>query len=290
MNMTDTNEIASKPNTTGSNMTGSNMTGSKLDILMYGETGTGKSIRAASAAVFGKVFIFDFDLKFDSIKHYYNDKPEILENVSYESYADNLETPNACTRAYQKLKDIWKQVASGTCPYDTIVWDSWTEWEQMNLRQIMATNPGFKRMKANIGIGTVTVPDQADYRIHAHLQQTFLPQLLSLPLNVIVICHIATRVDEITGGIERGVAAAGKLMKVMPKYFGETHRAFVDPSGAYRIQVRGNHQFTAKTCMKNIPQDGILTPDLEPFRYMAKTHTSQAKHTSDSQTNKENPK
>lgn len=239
-----------------------------LKVLEYGETGTGKSIRAASAAAFGPLYIFDFDGKVSSVYEFYKDRPEILENISYDSYVDGPK-PVACTAAHKKLREIWETCQKGPPPYATVVFDSWTAWEQYYLSQIMDTNPAFKRMKVTPGGGiTVTVPDQADYRIHAHAQSTFLPQLLSLPMNVIVICHVQAKSDEITGRIDYGIQAAGKLMKTLPKFFGEVHRTFVE-NGRYAVQVRSDGRFPANTRLRDIPSSGIVDGDIGIFADMA---------------------
>lgn len=241
----------------------------KLTLLQYGESGSGKSIRAASAAMWGPTYIFDFDGKIGSIYEFFKSTPKILDSIHYDTYQDSDPTkPTAAEAAYRKLLDIHKQSASGTCPYTTVVWDSYTAWEQFYLSHIMAKNSGFKRMRVEVGGGYVLVPDQADYRIHSHAEWSFIPVLTSLPCNVIVNCHIQTKQDEATGAFETGIAAAGKLWKVFPKYFPEVHRV-ISKGNEFTAQVRSDIRFVANTRLRDVPANGIIPSDLTRFSEMA---------------------
>jgi hypothetical protein len=228
----------------------------KVNIIQYGEAGTGKSIRAASAHVWGPVFFFDFDGKISTVFEFYKDDPETLSRIHYETFTD-------APSAFAKLVALQKDPGE----IKTIVWDSWTAWEQFYLRQVMLENPGFKRMRVNIAGGTVTVPDQADYRIHAHCQWEFISLLTATPTNVIVNCHVQVKMDELTG-IDRGLQAAGKLSKVLPKYFMEVHRTFVREN-EYAVQVKSDSDFTCNTRLRNVPTNGVVGADLSLFSTMA---------------------
>lgn len=228
----------------------------KVQIIQFGESGTGKSIRAASAHTWGPMYIFDFDGKVSSVFEYYKDKPEVLEKIHYGTF-DNTGD------AFKKLEEIRKDPG----PYVTVVWDSWTAWEQLYMRDVMKSNPGFKRMKVNIGAQDITVPDMADYRIHGVCQSEFIPALTSMPTNVIVNCHVQVKMDELVG-IDRGLQAVGKLSKTLPKFFPEVHRTIIK-SGQYVAQIGASSDWPCKTRMKNLPSGGIVTGDLDTLKDMA---------------------
>ena len=236
----------------------------KLRILQYGKTGSGKSVRAASMAKYGPVYIFDFDGKIGSLSSHFVDKPEVLKNVHYDEYTDKPGTITACLRVYAKLNELWAQCEKGECPYATIVFDSWTSWEQIALQQIMNSNLGFNRMQVNIGGVNELVPSEVDYRIHAHTQWMLLPKLTALPLNVFINCHTIIRQNKLTGAIEHTLAAAGKLAETLPKYFEEVHRTVASEEG-FRVQVKPSYEFACNTTLKDLPQDGIIENELTKF-------------------------
>lgn len=260
----------------------------RFTLLQYGETGAGKSMRAASAAIFGPIFIFDFDNKISSVYEWYKDKPTLLDNIHFETYADHGGKISGCQRAYAKLREFWSQISEGAFPYATIVWDSWTTWEMLYMNQVMASNPRFERMSTEVykdpktgKSELIACPQKADYRIHAHNQAQFITDLMHLPCNIIVNAHISIREDEHTGKLEYGMAAAGKLSKHLPKFFTEVHRCHVQKS-LYRIQVKSSSQWPCNTRLKSgISDDGMIDNDIELLRPMALTKGDSHDHKKD---------
>lgn len=242
----------------------------KLGILEYGESGCGKSIRSALAAKWGPVYIFDLDGKIGGIHEFYKNHPELLSakdlsNIEYDSYRD-------CDAVYSKLREIDRiTTETGKCPYVTIIFDSWTAWEDIVLAKIIQDNPGKDRKKMRTGPDlkhVILVPTLEDYGIHATVQTRLLLELTGLPTNLILVAHIQSRKDEVSGGREIGIQAVGKLWKLMPKYFSEVHRCFVD-RGAYKVQVRADALYACNTRLQNIPKNGEISSDLSVFNDMA---------------------
>lgn len=240
----------------------------RFTLLQYGETGTGKSYRAAAAVAFGPIYIFDFDNKIQSVFEWYKDRPDLIERIHYDTYADHGGTIDSCQKVYLKLQEFWAMVRAGTFPYATIVWDSWTAWEQVYLNQVIKSNPKFERMGTEVYTDPATktkqyiyTPQQADYRIHAHNEQQFITELTHFPCNIIVNSHISVKQDESTGKIERGMAAAGKLAKLLPKFFTEVHRCFVDGKN-FRCQIRSDTMWPCNTRLQ-VPDSGTIDPDIK---------------------------
>lgn len=245
----------------------------RLSLLLYGESGAGKSILATSAAsLWGPTYIFDLDRKIGKVYEWYKDKPEVFKNVEFDTYTN-------CESVYAKLRDIDKAISTnnGKSPYATIIFDSWTAWEEMVLEKIISDNPGKDRKKVYLDDDknlpsaqrhAVFVPTLEDYGIHSSVQSRFILELTALPLNVIVIAHIQSKQDMVLGGKEIGIQATGKLWKLLPKFFDEVHRTFID-RGSYKTQVRSDALFTCNTSLRDVPKDGILTGDLSRFNGMA---------------------
>ena len=263
----------------------------KFSLLQYGETGTGKSYRAAQAVHFGPIFIFDFDNKIQSVFEWFEDKPELLNNIHYETFADAGGSSTGCLRTYAKLREMWTMVRDGKFPYSTIIWDSWTAWESLYMNQVMASNAKFERMTTQIykdeksgKTESISTPQMADYRIHAHNQQQFITELTTFPCNVIVNAHIALKEEEHTGRIERGMAAAGKLSKLLPKFFTEVHRTFVD-KGQYRVQVRSDTMWPCNTRLQKVDQSGTIDCAIQHLKPMAMIKSPITNQTSEEKSN-----
>lgn len=211
---------------------------------MYGESGTGKSIRAAQAAEWGPILFLDFDGRSNSIKSFYSDRPEMLKNIQFETLIDS--DPNKPT-VVDKVYDIVNNISEGKIKIATLVIDSWTAWESYVLNKVITSNPENKRQKLGFGKNrVVSVPGKADYLMHSHGQKTFLMQLKALPVNLIINCHLVEKYVEETGEVIRGVQAVGELKKIMPNYFDEVHRTFADRTG-FHVQIRPDGKWTAKT-------------------------------------------
>lgn len=239
----------------------------RLTMLRYGESGSGKSIGCSSvAALWGPAYIFEFDRRLNALHEFYKDKPEVLKNIECDTY-------ESAEGVFKKLQEIDKSIADGNPKYATVIFDSWTSWEEMVLEKIIGDNPGKDRKKMFTDAdaakpqstrGIISVPTLEDYGIHKSVQTRFILELTSLPINVIVIAHIQSKVDEVMGGREVGIQAVGSLWKTLPKYFDEVHRCFTD-RGAYKVQVQTGGLYTCKTMLTNVPKDGIVDNTMERF-------------------------
>jgi len=223
----------------------------RLTLLQYGEPGSGKSIRAASLAQFGPTYIFDLDNRIASVYHYFQQtNPEILKNLEYDTYTD-------VKAAYAKLNEI-----ANSQTYQTVVLDSWTAWQHLIMQEIIKQNPSDKRPTIQFEQQKIQNPMLQDYGIFSNSQHDFIIKLVSLPCNVVVNCHVGYKQDELTGAIHKGVEATGKISTVLPKYFNEFHRCFVN-NGQFMVQVRENLGWPAKTMLTEVPANGIIPADIK---------------------------
>lgn len=219
----------------------------KIKVLLYGASGAGKTVFAASSP--GPVYFFDFDGKISSAKKYLEveNKGKIGE-IEFEQFPINQAANNFPYLKFQKLlSDMETLVAKGDFKYKSVVVDSLTLYSDALMQQVIRNNPGVKRFVAGI-------PVLQDYMIHSSMFKQDMNRLLSLPCNVICVGHITTEKDEASGRMISKPLLSGKLADHLPRIFFEVWRAYVDPKdGLHKAQTRSDGNFTCRTEIPKIP-------------------------------------
>jgi hypothetical protein len=232
-------------------------TGFKL--LQYGESGSGKSVRAAMFAQFGPVYFFDFDNKIGNIQAYMRAKfPQLAERIEYDVYRGG--DADVVIRVSEKLKAVEANVAK----YATLVIDSWTQFERTYLDHLMSKymgigGKGWGAARTTIQITKdekIIIPGTEDHQLKNRAFPEFIDRLTALPLNIIVNCHV----KEVMKG-PATIAASGEVAKTLPKYFNEFHYLYVASGNAFRVRVRGNDDFLANTSRTDVGPSGVLDKD-----------------------------
>jgi phage nucleotide-binding protein len=225
-----------------------------LKVLVYGDSGVGKTCSIATMP--GPIFMFDFDQKISSLASFLKvSNKEKLKEVDYDAFGhDPTKKGRPIQRFEGSLVGAKKAIEAGEFKYKTVVLDSLTTFAEELMREIIKNNPGLKRAIEN-------VPSLQDYMVLNIEFKRIVNQLLSLPLNVVVIAHASTDKDENTGQIKVKPLLPGKLADQLPVVFPELYRAFVaqqDGKSSFLLQTRPDGKHIART---QIPSLGAIIPN-----------------------------
>lgn len=217
-----------------------------IKLLCYGESGNGKTVMASSFP--GPIYFADFDCKVGSAANYLRAyQPEKLDEIEYDQFPPG--ESGAFKRFYKKLCELEVLSESGKLPFKTIVLDSLTTFSQSMMGEIMAQNP-------KINGPAPGTPGMQHYLIFNTYFINYINRLLALKCHVVVIGHIQTEKDELTGEIRSKLMVSGKLPDAMPRVFREVYRSFTltkDGKPVYVCQTRPDGKFVARTEITQMP-------------------------------------
>lgn len=226
-------------------------TDGNLKILLYGNSGTGKTCLAAGFP--GPVLYLDFDGKVDSAAKYYEDQPALLAGVDVRELQQQLMMNPTSNPVAELMKIINLELIpaqkAGAMTFKTLVLDSITTFSALTLKHIMMTNPGIKRNESAQG----AQPGLQDYGILKREFARLIPGLLSLQCNVVMLGHISTEKDDLTGELVRGPLMDGSFAKELPIYFKECWRSFVDDKGKHWAQTKSDARYACRSQIKGLP-------------------------------------
>jgi len=214
----------------------------KHTVLIYGDSGNGKSVFASSFP--GPIKVFDFDGKIASAAGYWgiHDKTR-LDHIDADDLQSMNADPEQYAKFYSQLVELEKQARDGKLPWKTVVLDSLTTWCDALMREIIRQNPGIKGAAPGM-------PGLQTYGIFGAKFREQLSRLLALPCNVVVTAHIAIDKDEHTGEILRRPLVIGRNASYLPIIFGEVYRAFTeikDDKVTYWAQTQATPSYIART-------------------------------------------
>lgn len=225
-----------------------------LKILVQGDSGVGKTCFAASFP--GKILLLDFDGKADSAAAYlrFQKLEEQIGQIEVEQLAPVLnDSPiNQLMRVINEK--LIPQQRAGKMDFQTLVLDSITTFSAATLAHIVKTNPGIKRNETRQG----PQPGLQDYGILRREFQRLVPGLLTLPCNVIMLAHISTEKDELTGQLMRHAMMDGSFAKELPIYFKEVWRMHVKDSRRL-VQTQSDNLFNCRSQLPGLPKELDVT-------------------------------
>ena len=233
-----------------------------IKLLQYGDSGAGKSFRAARFAQFGPIYFFDFDNKIQNIKLGLAAKhPELLPNIDYDTYRGSDES--VVKGVLSKITEIEKACMAGTPPYATIVFDSWTQWERTYFDHLMAKQPnlggkGWGESRQTVTVTAtdrVTIPGTSDHQLKNRAFPELIDRITALPINVIVNCHVKEVMGE-----PSTIEASGATARTLPKYFNEWHYLY-SANGFYKIRAKSNDKYLANSARTDLPPSGLIEKD-----------------------------
>jgi len=195
----------------------------KLNVLIYGKSGTGKT---TFACCFPRPYVFDFD------KGMLSQRGRDVDFDTYTSYA-----------AFEmKFKEFEMK-----CPYDTVIIDSITTLEEYCMDKVLAAN---RRQMPTMNEWNVLIADLKDLFMRA----------TKMSKHLVVVAHEQIVQDELTGEIIiRPQIVGKKLPAQLPLWFDECYRAQVSRSKegipVYSILTASDMKYTAKSrlnCMNAV--------------------------------------
>lgn len=225
-------------------------TEANLKVLVFGNSGSGKTCLAAGFP--GPILYLDFDGKVDSAALFHRSSPELLKAIDVRQLQRQLgEQRDPIAELMTIIRDELVPGQKNGFKFKTLVLDSITTFSAMTLIHIMRTNPGIKRVVNKQG----EQPCMQDFGILKREFARLIPGLISLNCNVVMLGHIGTDKDELTGELVRGPLMDGSFAKELPIYFKEVWRSYVDDKGVHLAQTKSDMRYA---CRSQIP--GLANP------------------------------
>lgn len=213
----------------------------KIKLLVYGNSGSGKTCLAAGFPT--PILYFDFDGKIGSAATFHKKDKERLKNIEVIDCSKQLDDVDPMEELQKIIRErLIPQQKTGKMEFDTLVIDSITTFSAATLAHIIRTNPGIKRFASKQGVQ----PGMQDYGILKREFAKIIPGLISLPCNVVMLAHIKTNKDELTGEIIRGPLMDGSFAEQLAIYFNEVWRSYVERD-KYLAQTKADHRFDCAT-------------------------------------------
>ena len=224
-----------------------------LQFLIYGPSGSGKTYSLRTAKT--PLWIDSFDPGGSTAL---NDMVQDGRAVVISEYEnEDAKHPTAFALWDSNFDKLEKAKVFDNV--GTYVLDSATTWAQAALNEVM-------RKSARAG----GVPQQNDWYPQMVLMEAAIKRIMSLPCDVVFICHDDVMKDEITGKVMRSPLLTGKARKRIPLLFSEIYYADVKrtPKGAsYVWQMRKDSTNDARSRMSGLP--GVNIEDFEPQDFQA---------------------
>ena len=190
----------------------------KLNVLIYGKSGTGKT---TFACCFPKAYVFDFDKGMLGQRG---------RDVEFDTYGG--------TTAYQEFEMRFAELER-ECPYDTIVLDSITTMQEYMMDKILQAN---RRQ----------MPTMNEWNVAIATLKDLFKRMTKMARHLVVIAHEQVLQQELTGEvIVRPFVFGKKLPPQLPLWFDEVYRAQVSRTKeavpSYDILTTSDITYTAKS-------------------------------------------
>ena len=218
-----------------------------LKILLYGLSGSGKTCFATSLPT--PMLMLDFDGKADSAAMYHRADNERLKQIDVRNLAVSLSQSPLAELEKIIHTELIPQQKAGTMKFKTLILDSITTFSSQTLKYIVDSNPGIKRVLTKQG----QQPGMQDFGILKREFARLIPGIISLPCNVVMLGHISTEKDDVTGEIIRGPSMDGSFAKDLPIYFKEVWRSYVDDKGKHWAQTRSDARYACRSQIAGLP-------------------------------------
>jgi len=200
-----------------------------LNVFVYGESGTHKTYFAAS---FPKPYFFDFDNGMLTVRG---------QDVAYDTYVDQPgESPHAFQDFIKQMKSFYNLKKEGKLPYETIVLDSLTTFQECVMRDVKYNN--------HTEAKPMTLPEWGMLisQLRKHIYE-----VTALGTHIVVTAHAQTVKDDLTCAIKTQPLLYGKdLPGQVPLWFDEAYYAEVKKGKVgteFEMKTVGDSRKTAKS-------------------------------------------
>jgi hypothetical protein len=198
-----------------------NITNIKLNTLIYGKSGSGKT---PFASFYPNPYFFDFDKGMTSVRG---------KNVAYDTFT-----------SYADFEIRFRELEM-KCPFETLVIDSVTTMEEYCMDKVLQAN---RRAMPTMNEWNVLIADLKDLFMRATKMSNHL----------VVIAHEQMIQDEITGEVMvRPQIVGKKLPAQLPLWFDECYRTQVSRNKegipVYSILTVADLKYTAKSRIHCLP-------------------------------------
>lgn len=215
-----------------------------LKVLVYGDSGSGKTVFASSFPT--PIKYLDFDHKISSAAQFYKNDPERLKDIQVHQFANlpNGERMRSFEKEFKAIQDLVNK--KQPLPFKTLVIDSLTTFTNYMLQHYFVAQPGIKRAHPDINA-------MQDYQLlDKHLSQ-IIAGILSLDCNVVMIGHLGLDKDESTGQVLRQALMPGKFATKLPIWFEEVYVSLVK-DGKYTLQTQSDSMYKCRT-QRGLPKE-----------------------------------
>lgn len=220
----------------------------RLNALLYGDSGTGKTRSLQTLASLGKVFVFCTDEGgMTTLRG--------LPDIDFV-YIDSIPTYEEALKEFEtnRISD-----------YASVACDSLTTISELLMDHVIrlsgrapASHFAKRPPGAKPGQGILLGPNQQDYGNQMTLIQKFISYMIKLPLHVVFTAHVELNKDELSGRIKGEPMVTGKLKGRLPLLFDEVYLS-CRQSGKYYFRTRPDPIHVAKSRLSK----GELLDELE---------------------------
>jgi len=207
-------------------------------VLIYGESGTGKTVLGAN---FGeKVILVDSANGWVSLKNH----PDVLHKVQRIEY-----------KGLSQLDALSDAITEGKLECETLVVDEISSIAVMDLDTVL------KSRSAKDPSKDPNVPTQPDFFANTERVRRVISKLLALPCNVVLVAHVREDKDERTGKVMTRPAFTPKTRQTIVQQChlvgyltaNEIKKDEDDTEYHRRLQVQPTATITAKTRIGGLP-------------------------------------
>lgn len=186
------------------------------NLLVIADAGDGKTHFMGTCP---KPYIFDLDNGMKTLRGldieygtFFDAEPGIKANPKLGRY----EFGTAWIELQKQMNVIGKQLDEGTCPFETLCFDSLTTLATLCMNYVLK----------NAGRA---LPEQRDWGSFLNLMKAFVGTITTWPIQCVLSAHIKRDENTVTGVVEKLPLISGQFSGMVPIYFDEVY--FVDKKG-----------------------------------------------------------
>lgn len=227
---------------------------SESSFFLIGDSGSGKTQLAGG---FPKPFFFDFDKGMATLAG--------RDGIEYETFRDApakngkampergiYEYGKGWDQFIKKMNEIGEQIDKGTCPYETLVFDSVTLMSQLVMNKIIKEDP-----KTTNGDN----PQIQHYGVESTKLKEAFDQITSWPLIKVMCAHIQRNTNELQNTVEMLPLLTGKFAARSAIYFDEVYFVEVERKVEAGKQVHKHVLRTHSTAIMRQARSRYGVPD-----------------------------